>query len=237
VIDPGQPTVVKLKGKAKTAGNGAAEVESLKPALASSTALTPTDRQTLDAAEALASDAILDDDEGDAPGDKDEIAQALVTKKPPRFAIFRASLQTFDLWGTTDRRGMDDLIVVTTKTFAPWFEDDVELRRIRFFEIVTTDGVVFLVWCAVPEKSGRQPNLWQTSKLAALEHAQKQWTTMRSRTKLQQYTYRASRKQMEYGEPRFSGRTREEWVLELKKQGLLVDSKDHEFFRRATDSE
>jgi hypothetical protein len=191
----------------------------------------------LDEFEQLADDAILDDDEGDTPGDKDEASRPLVVKKLPRFAVFRASKETFDLWGTSDREGMDDLLYVTTKSFAPAFEDDVELRRVRFFETVTTDGVVRLVWCFVPEKGGREPNTWVTSKLAALEHAQSQWTTMRSRKKLAQYTFRSSAKQVEYGEPKFSGRTRKEWVAELKKLGVLVDSKDHEFYRKATDSE
>jgi hypothetical protein len=89
----------------------------------------------------------------------------------------------------------------------------------------------------VPEKSGRQPNSWQTSKLAALEHAQSLWTTMRTRMKLKQYTYRASRKQAEHGEPKFSGRTPQQWIAELRKQGILIVSKDHDFYRKATDSE
>jgi hypothetical protein len=156
-------------------------------------------------------------------------------KKLPRFAVFRAHQKTFDLWGTSDQQGMDDLLYVTTKSFAPHFEEDVELRRIRFFETVTTDGVVRLVWCPVPEQGRRQSGDWLTSKRAALEHAQSQWTTMRSRKKLMQYTYRRSTK--EYGEPKFSGRTPQQWVNELKKLGILVVSKDHEFYRKATDSE
>jgi hypothetical protein len=195
------------------------------------------ERASLDEYEDLADDAILDDDEGDAPGDKDEISRPLVVKKLPKFVVFRASLTTFDLWGTSDQQGMDELLFVTTRSFAPRFEEDVELRRVRFFETVTTDGVIRLVWCMVPEKTGRQPNSWQTSKLAALEHAQSQWTTMRTRMKLSQYTFRPSSKQKEHGEPKFSGRTPQQWVAELKKLGMLVDSKDHEFYRKATDSE
>jgi hypothetical protein len=132
---------------------------------------------------------------------------------------------------------MDELLYVTTKSFAPHFEEDVELRRVRFFETVTTDGVIRLVWCMVPEKNGRQPNSWQTSKLAALEHAQSQWTTMRTRSKLTQYTFSPSTKQKEHGEPKFSGRTPQQWVVELKKLDRLVDSKDHAFYRKATDAE
>jgi hypothetical protein len=198
--------------------------------------VTQEDHKTLDEAERLADDAILDDDEGDAPGDKDEILRPLVVKKLSRFAIFRASPQTFDLWGTSDKEGMEELLFVTTKSFAPEFEEDVELRRVRFFETVTEDGVVRLVWCMVPEKSGRQPNSWQTSKLAALEHAQTRWTTMRSRTKLGQYTFRPAAKQ-DRGKPVFTGRSPQEWVVELKKLGMLVDDKTHPFYRKATDSE
>lgn len=194
------------------------------------------EKAVLDEFERLAADTILDDDEGEEPGAKDEVTTPLVVKKLPRFANFRASPQTFDLWGTTDQQGMDDLLYTTTKSFAPQFENDVELRRFRFFETVSSDGVVRLVWCPVPEKDGRPANHWVTSKLAALVHAQSQWTTMRSRSKLGQYTYRASAKPAEYGEPRFSGRSPAQWIVELKKLGMLVDSKDHEFYRKATDS-
>jgi hypothetical protein len=218
-------------------GNDPSSAYTSPPDFTDKQRINPEDRKTLDAAEELADDAILDDDEGDAPGDKDEINQALVVKKLPRFSVFRASPETFDLWGTSDRQGMDDLLFVTTKSFAPQFEDDVDLRRVRFFETVTNDSVVRLCWCFVPEKGGRQPNSWNTSKLAALEHAQERWTTMRSRMKLGQYTYRASAKQKEYGDPKFSGRTRQQWVMELKKQGILVDSKEHPFYKKATDSE
>jgi hypothetical protein len=131
---------------------------------------------------------------------------------------------------------MDDLLYVTTRSFAPHFEEDVELRRFRFFETETTDGVVRLVWCAVPDMSGRQPNAWITTKLAALEDGQKMWTTMRSRTKLGQYTFRPAAKQ-EREEPKFSGRTPQQWIAELKKLGMLVDDKTHDFYRKATDSE
>jgi hypothetical protein len=214
-----------------------AKVTPLQPgAKAVKSQVTPEERAALDEAEALAADALLDDEDEDAPGDKDELSQPLVVKKLPRFVSFRANEKTFDLWGTSDQQGMDELLFVTTKKFAPNFEEDIELQRIRFFETVTPDGVVRLVWCKVPEKSGRQPNSWQTSKLAALEHAQKRWTTMRSRSKLAQYTFRPSIKQ-DHPPPRFSGRTPEQWVLELKKLDMLVVSKDHAFFKKATDTE
>jgi hypothetical protein len=132
---------------------------------------------------------------------------------------------------------MDELLFVATKSFAPNFEDDVDLRRVRFFETVTTDGVIRLVWCFEPEKGTRKPNTWLTSKLEALQQSQKQWTTMRSRKKLQQYTYRPSRKQEVYGEPKFSGRTPAQWIAELRKLGMLVENRDHPYYKKATDSE
>jgi hypothetical protein len=193
------------------------------------------DKAVLDEFEQLASDTILDDGDGDEPGAKDEVSTPLVLRKLPRFAIFRANPRTFDLWGTPDDQGMDQLVYVTTKTFAPHLEEDVDLRRVRFFETVTTDRIVRLIYCFLPEKTGRSPNIWQTSKLAALEMAQSRWTTMRSRTKLQQYTFRPASK--DYGEPKFSGLTPAQHVVELKKMGLLVDNKDHPFYRKATDSE
>jgi hypothetical protein len=192
------------------------------------------EKAALDKAEELANDALLDDDEGDEPGASDEITRSLVVKKLPRFANFRASPVTFDLWGTIDQQGMDERVIVTTRSFAPAFEEDVELRRFRFFETVTSDGVVRLVWCPVPDKGGKA-NSWITSKLAALEHGQKEWTTMRSRPKLDQWTFRASSK--DYGTPKFSGRTKAQWIAELDKLGLLVTNRKHEFFRKATDSE
>ena len=110
------------------------------------------DEAVLDEAERLAADAILDDDDGDEPGQREEETLPLVAGKLPKFANFRCSPVTFDLWGTTDRVGMDDLVFVTTRSFAPNFEDDVELRRVRFFETATTDGVIRLVWCMVPDR-------------------------------------------------------------------------------------
>jgi hypothetical protein len=194
------------------------------------------DETVLDEFERLAADTILEDDDGDEPGAKDEIAEPLIEKNLPKFANFMSSPTTFTLWGATDREGMDELLIIATKSFAPKFEDDVDLRRVRFFETVTTDGVVRLVWCFVPEKGGRKPNSWLTSKLAALEHSQKQWTTMRSRRKLQQYTYRPSRRQ-DYSGPKFSGRTPAEWVAELRKMGMLAEDERHPYFKKATDTE
>ena len=192
------------------------------------------DQATLDEFERLAKDAILEDDDGDEPGAGAEMSIPLVVKKLPRFANFRASKTTFDLWGTTEQQGMDDILYATTKSFAPQFEDDVELKRVRFFETVTSDGVIRLVWCFVPEKGRRDPNLWQKSKLDALEYAQAYWTTMRTRTKLGQYTFRKSAK--DYGDPKFSGLTPAQHLMNLKQRGLLVVDKDHPFYRKATDA-
>ena len=194
------------------------------------------DRAVLDEFEQLAADTILDDDDGDDPGVKEEITRALVVKKLPKFSNFRANPQTIDLWGTTDEQGMEELVVVTTKQFAPNFEDDVDLRRIRFYETVTTDGVIREVWCQVPDK-GAKNNHWIQSKFDALEHAKTLWTTMRSRQTLGQWTYRPSRKQKEYGEPKFSGLTPGQRVANLRKLGMLADNKDHPFFKKATDTE
>jgi hypothetical protein len=193
-----------------------------------------TDGAILDEFEQLAADTILDDDDGDEPGAKEEITTPLVVKNLPKFANFRSNPVTFDLWGTTDEQGMDDVVVVTTKKFAPNFEDDVDLCRVRFFETATFDGVIRLVYCFIPEKTGRA-NTWLTSKLAALEMSKTQWTTMRSRKKLKQYTYRPAAK--DYGKPTFSGRSPGQWIAELRKLGMLVDSKDHPFFKKATDTE
>ena len=158
-----------------------------------------------------------------------------MSKRLPRFSNFRTNVVTFDLWGITDRQGMDDMLYVTTKSFAPYFEDDADLLRVRFFETVTTDNVVRLIYCFVPETTGRKPLASQTSKLSALELGKTTWATMRWRKKLMQYTYRPARK--DYGPPKFSGFTPPQFVLKLKEQGLLVVNKEHPFFKKATDSE
>jgi hypothetical protein len=197
--------------------------------------LSAADQALLDEYERLAADTLLDDDDGDEPSSKAEISAPLIEKNLPKFANFRANSATINLWGASDRQGLEELIYVTTKSFAPNFEDDVDLRRVRFFETVTSDRVVRLVWCFVPEQGTRKPNSWMASKLAALEHAQTVWTTMRSRKKLQQYTYRPASK--DYGKPVFSGRTPIEWVMELRKSGMLVEDKTHPYYKKATDTE
>jgi hypothetical protein len=193
------------------------------------------DEAALDEYEELARDTILNDDDGDEPGAKEETSIPDLVKNLPKFCNFRANTTTFDLWGASDRQGMDDLVFFTTKKFAPKFEEDLDLRRVRIFETVTSDGVIRWIYCFVPEKGGRKPNLWTTSKLAALELAQTRWMTMRSRRKLQQYTHRPSAK--DHGEPKFGEFTRAKLTANLLKLGLLVISEEHPFFRKVTDTE
>jgi hypothetical protein len=92
-----------------------------------------------------------------------------------------------------------------------------------------------VVYCFVPEKGERKPNSWLTSKLAAMEMSLTQWTTMRSRKKLDQYTYRPSRN--DYGKPKFSGLSRGQLIAKLRKLGLLVEDESHPYYRKATDTE
>jgi hypothetical protein len=84
------------------------------------------DEAVLDEFEQLAKDTILDDDDGDAPEAEDEISTPLIVKNLPRFAHFRLNPEVvFELWGTKDEQGFDELLFVTTKQFARNFEDDV----------------------------------------------------------------------------------------------------------------
>lgn len=242
---PEQPTdkVVPLQPKAEfSSGNGAAPPVTVPttsaPPRSASQPTPETDKAVLDERERLLADTILDADDGDTPDDIE--TNPPLVKKLPKFANFRASPVTFDLWGTTDQQGMDELLFTTTKSFAPEFEDDVELRRVRIFETVTAgDGIVRLVYCFVPERmvrgGGGNGNNWGVSKLAALEHAQHKWTAMRSLQKLGQYTFRPSRK--DYGEAKFSGLTPLQHIENLKKDGTLITNKDHPFFKKATDTE
>jgi hypothetical protein len=203
------------------------------PTKAAKTQISAEERAILDEAEELAKDAILEDTDGDDPGAKDEVAQIIVVKNLPKFVSFRVNPVHFELFGTVLQQGMDEVCYPTTKSFAPNFEEDVELKRYCFYETVTRDGVIRLVWAPKPGKD--EKNLWIKTKVEAMEHAKQQWTAMRSRTSLGQWTYRPSRKQE--GEPKFSGRTSTQWTLELKKAGLLVTDKQHAFYKKATDNE
>ena len=162
-----------------------------------------SDEAVLDEFERLERDNILDDDEGDEPGAKEE-SQIPVVAKLPRFARFRVNPDTvFDMWATTDESGMDRTIIAVTKEFAPMLEEEEDLRRVRFYETVTSDDVVRLVYSFVPNKDEKNPNSWLVSKQRAMEQGFTAWTTMRSRKKLQQYVFRKAAK--DYGEPQFSG--------------------------------
>jgi len=121
-----------------------------------------------------------------------------------------------------------------TKEFAPVMEEEVELRKMRFYETATADGVVRLVYNSLPEKDAKTPNTWLASKAAAMELAKTVWVTMRSAKKLAQYTFRRAKK--DYGPPQFSGLSRGELIHHaLRKPGLLVEDETHPFYRKAAD--
>jgi hypothetical protein len=194
-----------------------------------------SDKAILDDFEALERATTLDGDEDDEPGAKEEIAVIPVVSKLPKFARFRVNPDTvFDMWGTTDEAGMDRTVIVVTKEFAPVLEEEVELRKVRFYETVTADGVVRLVYNFLPEKDAKNPNTWLTSKASAMELAMTAWVTMRSVKKLAQYTFRRASK--DYGPPRFSGMTKGELIHHaLRKPGLLVEDDTHPYYRKAAD--
>jgi hypothetical protein len=194
-----------------------------------------TDAATLDDFAALELATTIDDDEGDEPGARDEAAVIEVVDKMPKYTRFRVNPATvFEMWGCTDEAGMDRTVIVVTKEFAPVLEEEVKLRRIRFFETCTADGVVRLVYCFLPDRDAKNPSSWLVSRVAAMELAQTTWATMRSVKKLNQFTFRAARK--DYGPPQFSGMTKGELIdRALRKRGLLVTDKDHPFYRKAAD--
>ena len=238
--------IEKAQGTRVTGGNGAeppppkiVESELETEPETSTSAPVPTvsreDQEALNEAERLLADSILTDEDGDEPGERDEVKTPLFTKKLPQFAIFQAK-RVVDVWAAPSRDGMDDTIVITTKTFAPNFENDLELRRCRIYETVTAnDNVVRLTWAFIPETHDKTGNTWTISRFNTFEHAIGVWTTMRSRKKLSQYTFRRAAR--DHGPPRFSGLTPAQHLQNLKEMGLLVDSRDHPFFKKATDSE
>jgi hypothetical protein len=138
------------------------------------------------------------------------------------------------MWATTDEAGLDRNIVVVSKEFAPVLEEETELRRVRFYETVTSDGVVRLVFNFMPDRNAKNQNTWLASKQAALEAAFTCWVTMRSRRNMQQYTHRRALK--DPGEPRFSGLRRGELIHKaLRLPGLLVEDEEHPFYKKAAD--
>lgn len=193
------------------------------------------DEAILDAYARLEAETTLDADDGDEPGvGKEEIAVIEVVDKLPRFAKFRANPETvFDMWATIDEHGLNRRIIAVTKAFAPLFEEELTLRRCRFYETVTTDGVIRLFYCFIPE-TDRTPNTWIASKAAALEAALTEWTTMRIPENLNQYTHRKTKR--DHGEPKFSGMSKGELIQRaLRKPGLLVEDDSHPFYRKAAD--
>jgi hypothetical protein len=193
------------------------------------------DEAILDEFEALERATTLDGDEDDEPGAKEEVALIPVVGKLPKFARFRVNPDTiFDMWGVTDEAGMDRTVIVVTKEFAPVLEEEVELRKVRFYETVTADGVVRLVYNFLPENDEKTPNSWLASKAAVMERAKTTWVTMRSVKRLGQYTFRPASK--DYDPPQFSGMSRGELIHHaLRKAGLLVEDESHGFYRKAAD--
>jgi hypothetical protein len=184
----------KVAGEPGATGNGATEPvaadESNKLKLATiGPQLVPTvDHAALDEAEQLLAATMLTHDDADEPGERDEVKIPLFTKKLPQFAIFMAQF-VVDVWAAPVRDGMEDTIVITTKAFAPNFENDLELKRCRIYETVTAnDNVVRLTFAFIPEARDKTGNAWTISRFNAFEHATRVWTTMRSRQKLGQYS-------------------------------------------------
>src|SRR5205807_2661247 len=79
------------------------QTKKAKPNGAADPEVIPFDRQkdeaVLDEFERLERENILDDDDGDEPGTREEAALILVVNKMPRFARFRVNPDTiFDMW-------------------------------------------------------------------------------------------------------------------------------------------
>ena len=140
------------------------------------------------------------------------------------------------MWGTTDENGMEKVVVPVSKEFAPVLEEEVELRRVRFYETATPDGVVRLAYCFMPDKDEKTPNTWLASKQACFEKAKSCWVSMRSNRQVQQYVFRANTRDL--GSPQFSGMGRGELIdSALRKPGLLAEDDSHPFYRKAADLE
>jgi hypothetical protein len=220
-----------------SSGNGAEEngVEQIQPVRDLADRGPRAAEAVLDDFEALERATTLDGDEADEPGAKEEIGVIPVVSKLPKFVRFRVNPDTtFDMWATTDEAGMDRTVIVVTKEFAPVLEEEIELRKVRFYETVTADGVVRLVYNFLPDKDEKNPNTWLVSKAASMELAMTGWVTMRSVKKLAQYTFRRASK--DYGPPQFSGMTKGELIAHaLRKPGLLVEDANHPFYRKAAD--
>jgi len=198
--------------------------------------LSKEDRAALDEYERLERDNILDDEDVDPDSDTDEPGVIEIVDKPPKWTPFRVNRATvFDLWGVTNQVGMDKTIVAVTKEFAPEIEAlDIDLRRVRFWEVATPDGVVRLIYGYLPEKGARSPNPWLISKREAMEHACGHWTILSSRKRLGKYAFRKSKKPLPA--PQFSGYTRGGLIeFGLRKNGLLVEDNTHPFYRKVAE--
>jgi hypothetical protein len=193
-----------------------------------------SDAEQLDEFEKLARDNILEEDEDETSRD-DEKGVIAVVSKIPKFVGFRVNPATvFDLFGLTDAAGMDKAVLVVTRDFAPVLEEYEDLRRVRFYETVSFDGVPRIVYNFMPDRDARTPNLWLASKQEAMEAAATRWVTMRSRRKLGKFAHQVCRR--DYGTPKFTGWTIGEIIqYALRNQGLLIENEVHPFYRKAAD--
>jgi hypothetical protein len=193
--------------------------------------LSAADKATLDEYERLESATIIDEDDAEVEG-SDEPSVIDVEDRIPKWTPFRVNPDTsFVLWGVIHQAQMDKTIITTTKEFAPELEaQEVDLRPVRFWETVTADGVVRLVYSFTPEKGARKPNTWLASKREVMNAARTDWITMASRRKLGKFTYRKCRR--DHGEPKFSGYTIGQLIeYGLRRQGLLVENEEHDFYK------
>jgi hypothetical protein len=177
---------------------------------------------------------ILDDDDGDEPAGQEEAGIIPVATKLPKFVPFRVNPATwFDLWATTDTSGSDKTILAVSREFAPQLEEEDEgLRRCRFYESVTEDGVVRLIASYLPDADSLKPNTWLASKKAGLELAMTCWVTMRTRRREERYAFR--RVTHDLGEPHFSGYSRGQLIeFALRRPGLFVEDASHRYYKKA----
>jgi hypothetical protein len=177
---------------------------------------------------------ILDDDDGDEPAGREEAGIIPVVKKLPKFVPFRVNpLTVFDLWATTETSGVDTTVLGVSREFAPQLEEEDEgLRRCRFYESVTEDGVVRLITNFLPDADSSRPNTWLASKKAGLELAMTCWVTMRTKLREQRYAFR--RVTHDLGEPRFSGYSRGQLIeFALRRPGLFIEDASHRYYKKA----
>jgi|SRR5215469_4199389 len=193
--------------------------------------LSDADKAILDEYERLESATVIDEDDTEIDGG-DEPSTIEVEDRIPRWTPFRVNPNTsFVLWGVIHHSNMDKTIIVSTKEFGPELEaQEVDLRPVRFWETVTQDSVIRLVYSFVPEKGARKPNNWLVSKREVMNAAKDDWVTMTSRPKFGKFTFRKCRR--DHGEPKFSGYTIGQLIeYGLRKPGLLVENETHAFYK------